>query len=862
MPKLLRFVLFALTLLTAHFIPVLNAQRLPQTVRPEHYDLTLAPDLKAATFTGKEAIDIILTGPSDTIVLNAAEIKFQSVTTTVAGKTVTAKVATDEDKQQATLTFAEKLPSGKLRLNIEFTGILNNELRGFYLSKTSKRNYAVTQFESTDARRAFPSFDEPAFKATFDVTLVIDKGDTAISNTNIVKDVPQNDAKHALTFATTPKMSTYLVAFLVGDFQCLSGSSDGTPIRVCATPDQVQYGEFALKATEYTLHYYNTYFGIKYPMPKLDMIAIPDFEAGAMENFGAITYRETDLLLDSSHASVNAQRNVALVVAHEMAHQWFGDMVTMQWWDNIWLNEGFASWMENKPVEAWKPEWNIPEEVAQGNQDTLDLDAQKVTRTIRAKADTPDEINEMFDGISYGKAGAVLLMVEHYLGKETFRKGVHTYLTAHLFSNATAEDFWSAQTKTSHKPIDKIMDSLVSQPGEPLLTLDPVKGSAVSVTQRRFFLNPTSRTDQAETWTLPVCFKAGAQANCELLTANRQQLSVSGSNYLFANAEGKGYYRTNYPTDMYRAILPHVESDLTPEERISLLGDQWALTRANISTVADYLDLVATVKADPTSQVIGSAAASLNTIDSRIAATSEERAQLAAWIKAQFAPALRSLGDPQSTDTPGKRELRAQLLALVAGLGNDSEAIAQAKLITARSLTDPASVDPTLSDTALRIAARNGDEALFNQLQKASADAPNPQFRSAALYALALFRDPALEKRTLDYAVSGQVRNQDSAGLLAIALRLSDTREYAWTYIRQNWDKVAAQITTSSGAYIVGATGSFCSTDKRDEVATFFNAHKVPATERTLAKAKDEINDCIALRTSQEPNLKAWLSKR
>jgi len=267
----------ALTLLLSWTAIRGEAQRLPKTVKPEHYALTLAPDLKAATFTGRETMDVDVLQPLDAITLNAAEIKFQSVTAVVGDKALTAKVSEDVDKQQVTFDFGQKIPAGKLRIDVKYTGILNNELRGFYLSKTAKRNYAVTQFESTDARRAFPSFDEPAFKATFDVTLVVDKGDTAISNTNIIHDESRPEDKHAITFATTPKMSTYLVAFLVGDFKCLSGSSDGVPIRACATPDQVQYGAFALSAAEYVLHYYDTYFGIKYPMPKLDMIAIPDF---------------------------------------------------------------------------------------------------------------------------------------------------------------------------------------------------------------------------------------------------------------------------------------------------------------------------------------------------------------------------------------------------------------------------------------------------------------------------------------------------------------------------------------------------------------------------------------------------------
>ncbi len=419
---------------------------------------------------------------------------------------------------------------------------MNNELRGFYLSKTAKRNYAVTQFEATDARRAFPSFDEPAYKATFDIQLTVDKGDTVISNTNMISDTPGPVVgEHTVKFATTPKMSTYLVAFLVGDFQCVSGESDGVPIRACATPDKVEQGKFAVSAAEYILHYYDTYFGIKYPMPKLDMIAIPDFEAGAMENFGAITYRETDLLVDDKTASLDAKEEVASVVAHEMAHQWFGDMVTMQWWDNIWLNEGFATWMENKPVAAWHPEWKIPEQVADGLDGTLNLDAARTTRTIRAKADTPEEINEMFDGISYGKAGAVLNMVENYLGKETFRQGVHNYLAAHMYGNATAEDFWNAQTANSHKPVDKIMESLVAQPGVPGLTFAEPAGGKVDVTQQRFFLSPSAKGGGPQAWSIPVCFKTGDEkSDCEVLSSHEAGAAGSGGRIFLCERRGQG----------------------------------------------------------------------------------------------------------------------------------------------------------------------------------------------------------------------------------------------------------------------------------------------------------------------------------
>ena len=476
-------------------IPSAWAQRLPSAVAPVHYALTFTPDLNAATFTGAETIDVTVKEPVKTITLNAAEITFESVSVSAAGKQQTATVSLDKQKEQATFIFANTLPAGKARLTIRYAGILNGQLRGFYLSKTSRRNYAVTQFEPTDARRAFPSFDEPAFKASYDISLVIDAQDTGISNAPIVSDTPGPGAgKHTLKFLTTPKMSTYLVAFLVGDFQCTSGDQDGVAIRVCATPDKAALTPYGLDVAKYVLHYYNDYFGIPYPLKKLDLIGLPDFEAGAMENFGAITYRETDLLIDPKTATDGAKENVALVIAHEMAHQWFGDLVTMQWWDNLWLNEGFATWMENKPVAAMHPEWNIDQVVANSEDGTLNLDAQPTTRAIRAKADTPDEINQMFDGIAYGKASDVLLTVENYVGHDVFRKGVHSYLEAHLYANATAEDFWSAQTAASHKPVDKIMGSLVAQPGAPILTFGEPSNGQVAVEQRRFYLSPDRKS--------------------------------------------------------------------------------------------------------------------------------------------------------------------------------------------------------------------------------------------------------------------------------------------------------------------------------------------------------------------------------
>ena len=843
----------------------LQAQRLPTNVTPQHYTLTLEPNLQSATFTGKETIEVTLAQPSTTITLNAAEIAFKSVTVTANGKTQTAKVSEDKDKEQATFQVADEIPAGKATIQIDYTGILNGQLRGFYLSKTAKRNYAVTQFEPTDARRAFPSFDEPAMKATFSTTLIVDKDDTAISNTNIVSEKPGPTLdKKTVRFATTPKMSTYLVAFLVGDFQCVSGSSDGIPIRVCAPPDQVQLGAYALQASEFFLHYYDNYFGIKYPMPKLDMIAIPDFEAGAMENFGAITYRETALLVDPKTASLSAKRNVAVDVAHEMAHQWFGDMVTMQWWNNLWLNEGFATWMESKAVAAWKPEWHLPQDDALSMDGILNYDAGKVTRAIRAKADTPGEINEMFNGITYQKGGAVLAMTENYEGEEVFRRGVHNYLEAHKYANATAQDFWNAQTQTSGKPIDKVMDSFIAEPGVPLLTFTAPQKGSTNVTQQRFYLSPDMKATEAQTWTVPVCFKNGDASNttprCELLSSAQQALSVPASEIFYANANDKGYYRTQYDPADYNKIVSVMETQLTPPERIGFSGNEWALMRSGRGSIADYMNLVSALRNDPNAGVIDEGASSLATIDARIA-TPADRKRLNAWVRQQFRPAYDRVKNVGLSDPVERRQLRAVLFGVLGG-AHDPQIVAEAKELTEKYIADPASVDPTLARPALAIATENGDSQLFDQLQQISTTSNNPEIQTTALFSLANFRDPALVRRALDYATSGKVRNQDSAFFFVIELRNRDTRPIAWDYIQKNWDKVHAQLTTAMGAYLVGATGAFCSDEKSQEVKAFFTAHPVMAAQRAVKRATDEIQACTALRTAQQPKLTEWLSQQ
>ncbi len=850
------------TLLTALAVLLATSarsQRLPGSVHPEHYTLALTPDLKTATFAGTETIDIVLDAPSQTITLNSAELDI----TSVLAREQPATIAYDLPNEQVTLSFQQPLPAGRTQLALRYTGILNDKLRGFYLSKTKARNYAVTQFEPTDARRAFPSFDEPAFKATFDVSLTVDAPDTVIANGALISDKPAALGKHTLTFSTTPRMSTYLVAFLVGDFQCTSGKADGIAIRVCGTPDKLKLTPFALEAAEYILPYYDKYFGIKYPMPKLDLIALPDFEAGAMENFGCITYRETDLLVDKD-AGIDARKRVASVVAHEMAHQWFGDMVTMQWWDNLWLNEGFATWMETKPVAKWHPEWLYPQDDANTLDATLNLDAQPTTHTIRARdTNTPDQINELFDGISYGKGGAVLGMVENYLGEEVFRQGVHIYLQAHLYGNATAEDFWNAQTATSHQPVDRIMASFIDQPGVPLLTFT----GPGPVSQQRFFLHASSRAgSDAFRWTIPICLKADAspreqkqKQTCRLLTPEPSILEpVAAAPLFFVNAGDHGYFRTAYTQTQTDAILKAAETSLTAPERIGLVGDRFALVRAGDATIDGFLNLVLALKADPSAAVLESTLTKLQSIQADIATPDDSRA-LDRTILHQFAGVYSKLGRSGRNESYNAQRLRAILFELL-GYAGDPAIQQEARTMAETIFAGKKPENPALSDAAVVVAAAHGDAAFYDKMQALAENATDPGIKSDALRTLTRFQSPLLIIRTLDYAVSGRVRNQDSWILFALLLSQVETRELAWTYIQQHWDAVRAQFTTNSGVRVVAATAHFCSVQQRDEVRAFFATHHVDAAERTLAKSLESIDDCIQRRTTEEPTLHAWLA--
>jgi puromycin-sensitive aminopeptidase len=847
---------------------VLNrAQQLPQTIVPEHYDIHLTPDFATDSFQGEVAISVRLTQPAGTITLHAAEIAFVRATITSGDSTQTATVTLNPSQETATLAVPRQMPAGAATIDIEYTGTLNDKLRGFYLSRANNRKYAVTQMEATDARRAFPCFDEPAMKATFSVSTTIDARDTAISNGRIVSDTPGPGAgKHTLRFSTSAKMSSYLVALAVGDWACVSGSADGIPIRACATPDRKDQLGFALHSAEFAMRYYNRYFTIKYPFEKLDLLAVPDFAAGAMENPGAIIFRDRTLLVDESRGSNGGNREVVAVdINHEMAHQWFGDLVTMQWWDDIWLNEGFATWMERKPLRESHPEWNPQLEEVRRTEGAMAIDALDSTRPIRTHVETPDEINQVFDAIAYEKTAAVVRMIEGYVGADDYRAAINLYLKKFAYANATGEGYWTTIAEATGKPVDGVFSSYVTHKSMPLLGVKTscAGGSTrVELTQQPL----ASSVPASTTWQIPVCFKHPGNSKaepgaCEVLSKSSQTLSLNGClPWLFANASSLGYYRTSYDPKDLDALGGALESGaLTPIEQTSLLDDVWELVRLDRQNIAGFLSLSDRL-------FRGQLSPSISTAADRVNYTSDHfidpptRPAFEQWVRRRLGPLADKLGyvpGPQESDE--RRDVRSSVLYTLGYAGRDPNVLSEARRRVDIQLGNAGTIDPSLVETYLELAAINGDASLYDRYlaqMKRSTQGRQNQYRQALTY----FADPALQKRTMDYALSADIRTQDSPNVISGLLDRPWSSHEAWERVKDNWDAIQASLGVFQGLRRVASrVNSFCDQPTRDDIERFFQAHRVRAIDRDVRQSLDTIDRCIQTKTQQEKNLTAFL---
>jgi aminopeptidase N len=843
------------------------AQRLPQTVVPSHYNLSLDPVIAQQTFSGDETIDVTVRQPLSEIVMNSLDLNISEAQVTSGGNTQNATVTYDKPSEMVKLALPQKLPAGQARIHLKYSGALVDGLRGFYLSKTSRRKYAVTQFEGTYARMMFPCFDEPSFKATFDLSTTADKGDTAISNGRMVKDAPIGAGeRHQIVFSTSPKMSTYLVALAIGDWQCLSRTVDDVPIRVCAVPEKKEYGAFALDVAAHSIQFYDQWYGIKYPFGKLDMLAIPDYEWGGMENTASIFYRDSSLLIDEKTASGLRKRGQSTIIAHEIAHQWFGDLVTAAWWDDIWLNEGFATWMERKPIEAWHPEWHLDYDAAAEAQQIIGTDSLSTARAIHGEPVTPSQIKEMFDGITYQKGGAVLRMLEAYLGPEVFRKGVNAYLHAHANGNATSADFWRAEAEASGKPVDKIMPTFVMQPGVPLVTVKTScsgESTTLELAQRRFLVSGNANGAEAQRWQIPFCAKSdtGQNAACQILSSSSQQERVDGcASWVFGNAGATGYYRVQYAPENLKKLAAAAETSLSVPERLALVEDTWSMVRANNNSVTEFLDLATALRGERERLVIDALGGHLENIG-RSLIPENQRGKYNAFVREQFAPLAREVGwQVHPGDTDEQKALRANLLAIMGDAG-DPEAVALAKKLVDEYLVDPKSVDPSLAGEAFPIAAEHGGQELFSRLLEAAQVNDSGDVHNQALFALTDFRQPPLSAHALLRMVEGgKIRQQEFPRVFGSLLSNPVARDAAWNYMKSHWDDLGKKVTSFGGAGAVSALGNACTPEARDDIRNFFATHQAPGAERAVKQSLERIDSCIQFRTQQAHNATAWLA--
>jgi len=590
-----------------------------------------------------------------------------------------------------------------------------------------------------------------------------------------------------------------------------------------------------------------------------------------MENTGAIIFRDSALLLDPEHSSVDQEKAVATTIAHEIAHQWFGDLVTMAWWDDLWLNEGFANWMQTKPIAAWKPEWNLELDDIRDSERALALDSLASTHPIHQPAETPNRINELFDEISYDKAAAVLLMTENYLGPPVFRAGVNKYLQQHAYGNATSKDFWNTLAVVSGRPADRVMASFVTQPGAPMISVNArCAGGSTSVTlsQQRYFYDRSLFTaGSGELWTVPVCLKLGGategKSQCRLLSERRETFTFPGcAPWALANADAKGYYRSAYEVDALQEMSRSIELDFDAGERVRLLSDDWASVRVGRQTIGDYLGFVEGLREERNRAVMDELTERLEYV-AKYLVTDPVRESYESWLRNLLEPAAKELGwTPSPAESDERKILRSQVLYAVGHAGGDPQVLAEAAGLAQHALADPSSIDSTVASTVFALAAQTGGSSFYDKIVGRLRETSSPEEYYLLLDTLPRFRDPKLLSRTLRFALTPDVRGQNVPKLISAVMENSAGQRLAWDFVRTRWPEVRKAVGEFNTIELVEATGSFCEADLGDQVQEFFASHEVPSAERSLRMALEQIRDCVDLKSQQTSRLAAWLGQQ
>lgn len=838
-------------------------ERLSTDVRPLNYAIRLKPDLEKLTFEGTEEISLQVNKATKSVVLNCAEIKLSEVKYKGAAQQFESDIGisyADED-ETVTLTFPEELQVGRGSLLLSFSGILNDKMKGFYRSKYftpsgEQRFGAATQFEATEARRAFPCWDEPAIKATFDVTLIVPKDRVALSNMPVVKEteLDGNADWKVLTYQKTPIMSTYLVAFVIGEYDFIEEKdSDGVIVRVYTPVGKKEQGRFALEVAVKTLPFYKNYFGIGYSLPKMDLIAISDFAGGAMENWGLITYRETALLVDEANSSASSKQTVALVVGHEIAHMWFGNLVTMEWWTNLWLKEGFASWIEYLCVDHCFPEFDIWTQFASNDfTRALELDALKNSHPIEVAVGHPSEVDEIFDTISYSKGASVIRMLHDYIGDEDYRKGMHLYLSRHEYGNTCTEDLWSALGEASGKPIEKIMNTWTKQMGFPVIkvTQDNRGNEIVLKLHQEKFTADGSKDVEKMSWMIPITVSS-ASSPCRaiqrsVLDQAEGDITLKGvepGDWIKLNVGGVGFYRTLYPPDILEKLLPAVRSQsLPPRDRLQLQDDLFALARAGIASCVDVLKLTDAFENEGNFTVWANLSGNLGALSALFQYT-DFHSNFLAFIRKLFGPVMKRIGwEPSEGEGHLSRMLRSLVVGRL-GRAGDPDVIEESRKRFARHCDGSQPLPADLRSAIYGIVLKHGGTSEYEAMMKLLQSSDLQEEKVRILRSLGITSDPALIQRTLEFSLSSDVRSQDTVGVIGGVTGSVEGRRLAWKFLQDNWEELHRRY---RGGFLLSrlvssTTGNFASEAMAVEVEEFFKLHPAPAAERTIQQSLENI---------------------
>jgi cytosol alanyl aminopeptidase len=845
--------------------------RLPRVATPTHEQVELTIDPNIEDFNGRITTQLHVDKPITTLWLNASEITVDEAVMTINGQAVKA-TALPAVKNYLGLTFEHELPVGDATLAIAYRGKMHrDDGDGIYTAKSGDDWYAFTQFESTDARQAFPCFDEPSYKIPWQLTIHTKAPLVVVSNTPVDKETPEANGMKSVKFVETLPLPSYLIAFAVGPFEAVDAGKTraGGPIRIVVPKGHTADVAYPAKSTKRILDGLEDYFGSPYPYPKLDALAVSVFNAGAMENPGLITYRESIIMTKPEEMTRAKQELYATVAAHEMAHQWFGDKVTMAWWDDTWLNESFASWMESKLIVQLEPSWDEDIAEVQAKSGVMGNDSLDTARVIRQPIETANDIVNAFDGITYEKGEAVLTMIERAMTPDVFQKGVRAYIAKHAFKNATYDDFVGAMTEAAGKDMKPLFDSFVLQSGVPLISvkLDCTTAAApkLELAQRRYV--PTgSKVDPKRTWTVPVCVrwggKGGSGRDCTTLTQPTGELALSAKScpaWVLPNEGELGYYRFLPEGDLLTHLDANTKS-LTLAERVGLVSDVQALVTSGDVQTSVALQLVQELSKDKNRHIVDASIGIVAGLDELV--SDKLRPNYQRFIRKLYQQRAHELGwAAKPGEDQNTKELRPSLVGLVAGRGEDKDLVKQATELANKWLDDHKAVQPEMISTVLFTAARYGDQKLFDRLYAEAKKAKERPERVRLLAAMGAFYDPKIQAQALQIMLTDEFELREGLALMQSGFQDPKTRQTTFALVEQHFDELTNRLPVQFKPFMAQLAAIPCDASKKAEVSAFFTPKfaTIDGGPRAVAQALEENDLCSAQKQAQLPGVEAFL---